>query len=319
MFGDLAAVRAIRRVSQNRGVKTIVALIAAGGSFLFLGFGLYRNWQELAQYEWNIDYRYLLASSAIYPVTFLLIASVWSQVIGRLGGFSNYCGNLQIYCYSGLIKYIPGTFWYVLGRAYFYEKRGIAKSLTALGSLWELALAAFSGLVVYLPLMMYSRQVYAGPLNYLLLLLAPLGFVVLYPSRFSAALEHVLKKRAENISRIRHRDSLTWIALYAFAWLLGGLAFYLQANMIFPVPLAHLPAIVSFLVISGVISHLAFFIPAGLGIREVSLSLLLSSFVPFGIAVVIALIFRLWMTLSEVFWTFVTLLACRAAEIFRET
>ena len=311
MFGDLAAVRAIKRVSQNRGVKTIAALIAAGASFLFLGFGLYRNWQELAQYEWSIDYRYLLASSAIYPVSFLLIASVWSLVIGRLGGFSDYCGNLQIYCYSGLIKYIPGTFWYVLGRAYFYEKQGIAKSLTALGSLWELALAAFSGLVVYLPLMMYSRQVYAGPLNYLLLLLAPLGFVVLYPSGFSAALKYVLKKRAENISLIRRRDSLAWIALYAFAWLLGGLAFYLQANMIFPIPLAHLPAVASFLVISGVISHLAFFIPAGLGIREVSLSLLMSSYVPFGIAVVSALIFRLWMTLSEVFWTLVILLVCR--------
>jgi hypothetical protein len=311
LFGDLAALRAIRRVSQNRGVKTIAALIAAGASFVFLGLALYRDWQELAQYEWSIDYRYLLAASAIYPVPFLLMASVWSQVIGRLAGFSNYFGNLQIYCYSGLIKYIPGTFWYVLGRAYFYERQGIAKSLTALGSLWELALAAFSGLVVYLPLMMYSRQVYAGPLNYLLLLLAPLGFVVLHPSGFSAALKYIVKKRAENIGLIRRRDSLAWVALYAFAWLLGGLAFYLQANMIYPVPLAHLPAVASFLVISGVISQLAFFIPAGLGIREVSLSLLLSSFVPFGIAVVIALIFRLWLTLSEVFWTLVTLLLCR--------
>lgn len=311
--------RAIRRVSQKRDLRLVAALVVTGGSFLFLGFGLYRDWQELAQYEWSIDYRYLLAASAIYPLPFLLMASVWSQVIGRLGGFSDYCGNLQIYCYSGLIKYIPGTFWYVLGRAYFYEKKGIAKSLTALGSLWELALAAFSGLVVYLPLTMYSRQVYAGPLNYLLLLLAPLGFIVLYPSGFSAALKYFFKKRAENISRIRRLDSLVWIALYAFAWLLGGLAFYLQANMIFPVPWAHLPAVASFLVISGVISHLAFFIPAGLGIREVSLSLLLSAYVPFGVAVVVALVFRLWMTVSEICWAIITLLVCRAVKSLRET
>ncbi len=315
MLRNLAARKAIRRVSQNRGLKTIAALVVAGASFLFLGFGLYSNWQELAQHEWNIDYRYLLASSAIYPVSFLLIASIWSQVISRLGGFSDYFRNLQIYCYSGLAKYIPGAFWYVLGRAYFYEKEGIAKSLTALGSLWELALAAFSGLAVYLCLMVYSGQVYAGPLNYLLLLLVPLGFVVLYPSGFSAALEYFLKKRTGNISLIRSRDSWTWTALYALAWLLGGLAFYLQANMVFPVPLAHLPAVASFLVISGVISQLAFFIPAGLGIREVSLSLLLSAYVPFGIAVVIALVFRLWMTLSEVLWTFVILLACRFASV----
>lgn len=314
VFGNLSASKAIRRVSQNRGLKTIAALIAAGASFLFLGLGLYRNWQELAQYEWSIDYRYLLASSAIYPVAFLLIASVWSLVISRLGGFSDYRGNLQIYCYSGLAKYIPGTFWYVLGRAYFYEKKGIAKSLTALGSLWELALAAFSGLVVYLPLMICSRQAYTGPLNYLLLLLVPLGFVVLYPRGLHAALKHILRERAENIGLIRFRDALSWIAIYALAWLLGGLAFYLQVNMIFPVSSTHLPAVASFLVMSGVISHLAFFIPAGLGIREVSLSLLLSSYVPFGIAVVIALVFRLWMTLSEVFWIFATLLACRVAS-----
>jgi len=316
--GIWAARKAIRRVSQNRGLRTIAAIIVAGASFVFLGFGLYRNWRELAQYEWSIDYRYLLVSSAIYPVALLLIASVWSLVIGRLGGFSDYRGNLQIYCYSSLIKYIPGTFWYVLGRAYFYEKKGIAKSLTALGSLWELALAAFSGLVVYLPLLICSHQAYTGPLNYLLLLLVPLGLVVLYPTGLASVLKYLLKGPAESVSLIRGRDSLAWTALYAVAWLLGGLAFYLQASMIFPVPLAHLPAIASFLVISGVISHLAFFIPAGLGIREVSLSLLLSSFVPFGIAVVIALIFRLWMTLSEVFWTLVTLLVCRAVKILRD-
>jgi len=305
------------RVSQNRGLKTIAALVVAGVSFLFLGFGLYRHWRELARYEWSIDYGYLLISSAIYPVAFILIASVWSLVIGRLGGFSDYVGNLQIYCYSGLAKYVPGTFWYVLGRAYFYEKKGVAKSLTALGSLWELALAAFSGLLVYLPLTICSGRMYVAPLNYLLLLLIPLGFVVLYPPGLHAALKYVLKGRAGNIGLIRSRDALAWVALYVCAWLLGGLAFYLQANMIFPVPLVHLPAVASFLVISGVISHLAFFIPAGLGIREVSLSLLLSSYVPFGIAVVIALVFRLWMTVSEVFWTFVTLLVCRAVKILR--
>lgn len=303
------------RVGQNRGLKTIAALVVAGAAFLFLSLGLYRNWQELARYEWRIDHRYLLASSAIYPVAFILIASVWSLVIGRLGGFSDYVENLQIYCYSGLAKYVPGTFWYVLGRAYFYEKKGVAKSLTALGSLWELALAAFSGLLVYLPLTICSGRMYVGPLNYLLLLLIPLGFVVLYPPGLHAALRYVLKERAENISLIRSRDALAWIMLYACAWLLGGLAFYLQTNMIFPVPLAHLPAVASFLVISGVISHLAFFIPAGLGIREVSLSLLLSYYVPFEIAIVIALIFRLWMTLSEVFWTFVALLVCRLVSV----
>ena len=237
-------------MSQKKSLKTVAALIVAGASLLFLGFGLYRNWQELAQYEWSIDYRYLLASSAIYPISFLLVASVWSLVIGRLGGFSDYCGNLQIYCYSGLIKYIPGTFWYVLGRAYFYEKKGIAKSLTALGSLWELALAAFSGLAVYLPLMRYSRQVYKGPLNYLLLLIVPLGFVVLYPRGLGAVLKYVSKTQAEGITLIRRRDSLAWVAFYALAWLLGGLAFYMQVNMIFPVPVAHLPAVASFLVIS---------------------------------------------------------------------
>jgi len=302
-------------VSQNRWLKTVAALVVAGASFLFLGIGLYRNWQELARYEWSVDYRYLLASSAIYPIPFLLIASVWSLVIDRLGGFSDYVGNLQIYCYSGLAKYIPGTFWYVLGRAYFYEKRGVAKSLTALGSLWELALAAFSGLLVYLGLTICSHHTYAGPLNYLLLLLVPLGFVVLYPRGLRAALKRVLRGQVGNIGLIRSRDALAWVALYACAWLLGGLAFYLQANMIFPVPVAHLPAVASFLVISGVISHLAFFIPAGLGIREVSLSILLSSYVPFGMAIVIALVFRVWMTASEVFCTLATLLACRVAKI----
>jgi len=37
--------------------------------------------------------------------------------------------------------------------------------------------------------------------------------------------------------------------------------------------------------------------------------------VPFGIAVVIALIFRLWMTLNEVFWTLAILLVCRWGSV----
>jgi hypothetical protein len=50
------------------------------------------------------------------------------------------------------------------------------------------------------------------------------------------------------------------------------------------------------------VASLIFLSPSGLGIKEITLSLLLALFIPAGLAVVIAILMRLYLTAAEFVW-----------------
>ena len=52
----------------------------------------------------------------------------------------------------------------------------------------------------------------------------------------------------------------------------------------------------------GVVSHVAIFLPGGLGIKELTMAALLSAVVPMPIAILVSVVARLWFSLNELIW-----------------
>ena len=88
---------------------------------------------------------------------------------------------------------------------------------------------------------------------------------------------------------------------------------YLLIGAIYPVSFAQLPSTIGAWSLSGMVSVVAAFLPVGLGLRELALGLLLSSFLPDGLGIVVAVITRLLFTLYEVLWA---LLAQALSNLF---
>jgi hypothetical protein len=293
----------------NRRTRTILVLCLIGFTLSLLGWSIYRNWDALATYDWRFDVRYLGLSFLCYSVALFLSVFTWHTIMQRLAGFAHLRLNARLYLYSAVAKRLPGFVWYVSSRLYLYRQEGVSKTVTSVGFLLETALMILSGMLVYLGSLLLGQTNWLGGTSpWLLLGMVPLLVVAIQPSLLGRLLNIVLLKLERPLLTldIRRADSAAWTAQYAANWIAGGLTLYFLAFAIHPLPGRALPSIVGIVALVGVLRLIAFFIPGGWGIQEISLTLALNVYLPLPIALGIPLIFRLWLILGEMFWVAVS-------------
>jgi hypothetical protein len=295
----------VRALLQRRDVRLALRAAAVLVVLLFLAYAVYKNWDELSQYEWSADWRYLVLASLWYGLCFTAVMLAWHRVMAAVGGVTGAWVNARIYCYSSLPKRVPGVVWYIASRAAMYQAEGVAGSMAVLATLLETVLLVVSALLTYLGSLAFRAQ--AGlardlPPGTALLLLAPL-LVVLYPpilNRIIGWLQRRVKAEGELV--LGYRTVLGLVLMYVPAWVLGGIDLYLLANAVYPVPPSLLPAIIGAWAAASAVSFLASYLIQGLGVAEVTLGVLLSRFLPPPVAILIVILFRLLLTVGEVAW-----------------
>ena len=300
-----APVARFRQLSRRRAFRLGMNLAILCLILGFLAYALYANWAEVRQYEWTLDYRYLLLAGGVYGLCFLSVMLGWHRVMASLGGMASLRVNARIYCYSSLPKRIPGVVWYIASRVHFYRQEQVSGSITMLATGLETGLLIVSGLLVYLGSLLFRVSTRSAEnLSPLVaaLLLAPL-LVLLHPAVFNRAVGFLLRKLRRQVEvSLTGRQSAGLVLLYVPAWILGGLDLYLLANAIYPVSFDHLPAVVGAWAASGAVSLLASFLIQGMGVTEITLAVLLSNFLPAPVAIVISIFFRILLTIGEVVW-----------------
>lgn len=282
--------------TMRRAIAGAVMLL----SFGYLGWILARNWGSLVAYDWQVDLRQVALAFVCYSVALGLAVVGWSLIMRHLTPMTHMSRHLKYYTYTNLLKRLPGPLLNVLGRAYFYGQEGIAKPLTVTISLLEWAVIVLSGLLVYLvtsPFMPIPRA-WRSPLIPGAVLL--IGMLLIRPKTFRAALR-LFGQDGLPIS-FRYTDLFLWLIVYSLVWIAGGVVLYVGINSIYSLPLRHLPAVVGIWVASGIIPTLMLIIPMGFGLKELTLSFLLGHLMPAPLAVVVALLMRLGLTLFEIIW-----------------
>jgi uncharacterized membrane protein YbhN (UPF0104 family) len=95
------------------------------------------------------------------------------------------------------------------------------------------------------------------------------------------------------------RDGLALLALNLSTWLVYGTAFWLLLGSLAEMPLSTLRDAIGIHAFVFVAGYLAFVVPAGLGVREAALALLLGPYFPAGVAAAVAAFTRLWTIAAE--------------------
>src|SRR6266566_9809048 len=115
-----------------------ILLIAAGalivGAFLL---ALVSQAGELRDYRWDVEPLYLVVAGLAALLRGPFIVYPWWRIVRSWGYRLGWWQAVRLYFHSGLARYIPGQYWYVLGRAYLAENQGIPKSVTAASTLVE--------------------------------------------------------------------------------------------------------------------------------------------------------------------------------------
>jgi len=98
---------------------------------------------------------------------------------------------------------------------------------------------------------------------------------------------------------LTYRQVLGFVGLYVGLWVLFGLAFFLFARRLTPLGWIRYLPVTGVYALAWVIGMVSVFAPAGIGVREGVLSILLAQYLPEPTAIVAALLSRLWITLAE--------------------
>jgi len=265
---------------------------------------LYHEQAVLGAWLAQIRVETILLSFGLYSVALGLAVHAWGGMINVLSHPVGAWRHFRIFCLTHLTRRIPGMLWHVVGRAVWYEQEGVPKSVVSLASAMEQVLIILAGLVTYL-LTLPAAQSNAPipPVVWLVGLVG--GAVLLHPRLIGALLRRL--GQVERAEGLRYSHIMTWLGSYVLGWAAGGLILAAIVATLRPLGAIEVVTLIGIWSLSGALGALAVFSPSGLGIREISLTLLLEPLLPLPQAAFVALFTRIVLTGFELAWALIAL------------
>jgi uncharacterized membrane protein YbhN (UPF0104 family) len=289
------------RTAQGRKkiIKRIFQVVLIVVIFYFLAKNLYVNWNKIAEYDWHINYYFLVFSWLLSIGGGFLIALGWNLILRVLGGRLNYKRALKIFFITDLAKYIPGKVWTMVGKVYMCKEEGVPVAVTSTSVVIQPLIQVISGLLIFLLSLPFWTKTSDFINNlYFFFPLIPIGLLFLHPAIMTKPLNFVLRKLKQKPIeiKIKYRDILLILLLWCGLWVLTGITYYFLIISVHPFPLSNLPVTIGIFAIAGVSQFLT---PSGIGVLEGMLTVLLGLYFPLPVAILIALLARVWKTISE--------------------
>jgi len=288
--------------------KGIGALFVAAIIF-FLGYKLYYSWNDIPFEKVRINYLWASLSFLGLTASFICTIYAWQRILVSLGQKIGFKRSWWVITGSFLAKYIPGNVWVIGGRMYLCKKEGISEKISGTGVILEMIAVLLGALLVFsLSLPFLVAHGLPGWIWYLLI---PIPFAAVM--FFSPILSRILKWAAGKMLKrelaldIGKEGLLEALGLYVSSSILQGMSFFLLIRSVYPLSYIYLPDVIGIYNGSWAIGFLSFITPAGLGVREGVLALFSNHYMPLPMAIIIAALTRLWMTVFEMLMALVGL------------
>ena len=274
-----------------------------------LVFALYKQWVGVQATLALIDWNGLVIGSLVQIAGLPLMGVISWIVLHYLNAQQPLSRVTGIYFISQLAKYLPGGIWAFPGRAIAYQTIGVDKVASVLGVMREViglflgaAVMGLLGLIQGLPM---SRWINVTTLLgtiicILMVILTQIpGFW-----KFLKQLKFLQKINLSVFESLQSQLDLRWLG-FAFIvsliyWFITGIGFYYIAIAITPTAasLTWLQTS-SIFALAWCVGFVIVIAPAGIGVRESALTLLLAQSMSVSEALSVAIIARLWWTITE--------------------
>jgi glycosyltransferase 2 family protein len=297
MTASIPRTDATERTRARRFGGLAVGLLVLG----FLAWGLVRNWDEVADYDWHLDPALLVAGLAIASAGYAGAAVGYLAVLYSLGVPST-VPRLEVisgWAKSLLGRYVPGTVVMLASRAVLGREVGVPVRMTLAASVYEQTLLLTAGAIASIGFMVGYEGSFA--LWILLALAAVMGLTLIHPAVFRRLSAWVLRRvgREPLAEFLGLRRLVVLLAYYTIAnafmgvgaWLLVRAAAGQQAGDVTYVALAFL--------FSFTVGMLAWIIPSGLGVRDAAFAVALARDLPGSVAIALATGVRIALTAVE--------------------
>jgi hypothetical protein len=257
----------------------------------------------------------LVVSLVLLVGVYLAHAFLWRRIVTDLGlGRPSARNVVRIVFVSSLGRYIPGKFWQLAGLAALAKRAGIpAGGAAAASLLGQFAFLATGLLFLAVQIPDFGR---GAPLRFagiLLVLAAGMIWVLTETPTGRKGREWVRARLGNRIGerlaaafdlaeRIRGRDAILWGVGYGLSWVALGFAFSLFVTAFVPEATEVSRRLAGTVAASYLAGYLVLVAPAGLGVREGTMTGLLAAVpsIPIEAAVVVAVLSRVWFTIAEI-------------------
>jgi uncharacterized membrane protein YbhN (UPF0104 family) len=254
----------------------------------------------------------LLASLGAGILVYAAWMASWTLIMRHLGVRLAPRQVVQGFYLSFLPRYIPGTVWGYLTRSEWLEQAfGVPYSVSVMGSVLEALGLLLTGLFMvgayFFTQTTGSVQIIVAAASAGLLLLTWLTV-----PGVAMRVNRLVRREKPAPSRGGRRPSAAWsgaILLHLALWLAFGASLLFVAQSVAVIPSFNLLSSTFAASLSWIVGFLVIIVPTGLGVREVTLSTLLSAhagFMPWQ-ADVVAVISRFAIVLAELAWLLVGL------------
>jgi glycosyltransferase 2 family protein len=271
----------------------LIAVIAG------IALTLVKLWPEVAPALSTIHVGTLVLST-LFAVGWQLAGLMgWRASLTELGVPTPVRSAARIYLVSQLGKYIPGSVWAALAMVRLGQEAGLPRVRMAYSFALSLAFSLLTGLTLGVPALVGRSGSYRYWAIGALVVLIP---ILLWPRMLNRLLDAGLRlmRRGRLEQPLSGRGIARIVGWYFLAWLLGGLhVMVLTVALGAGTGAAFFPSVAAFAVAStlGILFIIA---PAGAGVRDVLMVLLLAGVLGVPAATAVALISRVTFILLDV-------------------
>ena len=284
------------------GLRILLAVLVVAA----VSIAVARNWRQVSADIDRVDAGTFALAAVLVCLPPILTVLGWRILLADLGSPLHLAPAGGIFFVGQLGKYVPGAVWSIVAQAEMGARLHIPRARMAVVAFVSVAIAAICGLIVGVPALplLITRNDQAATTGWVVLLAVPLLAVVLWPRLLNWGIATVLRVlRREPLEHgLSTRAVFSASALFIGAWVSSGLHVLVLARA---TATDYDAGQLTLATVSGfaLASSLAMFsvvLPAGVGVREGLLVLILGPVTSTSAATAVVVISRFLTVAADV-------------------
>jgi glycosyltransferase 2 family protein len=296
-----------RYLASESGRQAVSAILFFS-ALAFIGFFVVREWDALISFPWQLRLGSLAGMIVMHSLALGSLFLAWHLMMRHLTDLSDWRYDLQIYSLSILSRRIPTPLWYIGSRLYLYRRQCVPASAVLSATGMEMVLIGLNGAFCYVLLLPWYTYTQQWPWQAFLVAWAILVIaLVLRPNLlidFSNWILCLLGRPLLDTS-ITRVDLVLWTLTYLTTWFFDGIGLHCLISAILPTSLG-LADTIGISTLSALVGLSALGLPAGLGLKELTMGTLLSLWIPVSAGIGVSILYRLMQTLVEGTWALIS-------------
>jgi glycosyltransferase 2 family protein len=285
---------AIGRLVGSRPVRWVFVL----GAVALAGYAIARDWKQITTALGHLGFLSVAAALVSVVIAQILTSQMWRQLLASLGSPLSAGAAARILFIGQLGKYLPGSIWPVLAQMELGKAHQVPRSRSASASVLVMLLTLITGLLIALVTLPFA----AGPMPYRwALLITPVLLAMLYPKVLNRIIGWLLRlaRQAPLEAPLTARTLSRALAWAVGVWICYGLQIWILATRLgAPAGKTALIALGGF-AFAWSVGFVIVFAPAGAGVRDVLLLLMLRPVLSTADATAVVLVSRVLLTAAD--------------------